>query len=63
MEKYTDSLLVLCAGVFLVLYSWDILGQLEGTAHSAAEWSMWVLWLVFLIDYFVRLYLAEDRVR
>ena len=47
--------------VFLITYSWSVIGDLRGEAWDAAEWVMWSIWIVFAIDYAVNLITAERR--
>jgi voltage-gated potassium channel len=49
------------AVVFLVAYSWSVIADLQGGAHELAEWVMWSVWIVFLIDYVVQLVTADRR--
>ena len=49
------------AVVFLVAYSWSVIGDLRGEAYRDAEWVMWTVWIVFLIDYVASLLTAERR--
>ncbi|MDF2442683.1 MAG: voltage-gated potassium channel [Subtercola sp.] len=49
--------------VFLVAYSWDVIGNLRGPANIAAEIVMWAVWGVFVVNYTANLYLAPRRWR
>jgi hypothetical protein len=49
------------AVVFLVAYSWSVIADLRGGAHELAEWVMWSVWIVFLVDYVVQLVTADQR--
>jgi voltage-gated potassium channel len=57
----TEAPLTATAVLFLVVYSWSVLADLQGDLEEAAEWVMWSLWFVFVVDYVVRLLLAEHR--
>jgi voltage-gated potassium channel len=60
-ERYTEWPLAAAAVVFLVLFSRQVLAEPHGReAHIV--WAIdWVIWGLFFLDYFVRLYLATDR--
>lgn len=47
--------------VYLVAYSWRVIGDLQGVAWSVTTWILAVTWAMFVIDYIVRLSLAENR--
>jgi voltage-gated potassium channel len=47
--------------VFLVAYSWSVIADFRGAQWQAAEWVMWSVWVVFLVDYVVTLVTAERR--
>ncbi|MGZ8804455.1 MAG: potassium channel family protein [Microbacterium sp.] len=53
--------LVIASVVFIVAYSWQVIADLQGTAHLIARLVMSVTWLMFAIDYLVRLSLASPR--
>jgi voltage-gated potassium channel len=53
--------LTACALLFLVAYAWSVIADLRGPAYEAAEWTMWGIWLVFVVDYVVSLVLAPRR--
>ena len=56
-----DWPLTVCALLFLVAYAWSVLADLHGEAYELAEWTMWGIWLVFVVDYVVSLVLAPRR--
>jgi voltage-gated potassium channel len=60
-ERYTEWPLAVAAVLFLVLFSRQVLAEPHGReAHIV--WAVnWVIWSLFFVDYFVRLYLATDR--
>jgi voltage-gated potassium channel len=47
--------------VFLVLLSADVLARPHGMADTVIESTMKAIWALFILDYLVRLYLAEPR--
>lgn len=51
------------AVVFLVVYSWAVIGDVRGEAAVRANVVMWVCWVAFAVDYSVRLVLAKQRGR
>jgi voltage-gated potassium channel len=54
--------LIAMAAVFLAAYAWPILDPgLPRDARTACGVAVFVVWLVFLVDYVVRLALAERR--
>ena len=54
--------LIAMAAVFLAAYAWPILDPgLPRGARAACGVAVFVVWLVFLVDYVVRLALAEAR--
>jgi voltage-gated potassium channel len=60
-QHTTESALTTAAVVFLIAYSWEVIGELTGTRRSVAEWSMNIVWGLFAVDVAVQLTLAEDR--
>ena len=53
--------LVVAALTFLGAYSWQVIGAPTGTYAQLAMALVIITWLVFVIDYVVNLWLAEDR--
>lgn len=49
--------------LYLVAYSWRVIGDLTGPAHVAMTLVILATWAVFIVDYLVRLMLARNRVR
>lgn len=47
--------------VYLVAYSWRVIGALTGTAYVVATLVIGATWAVFVVDYLVRLSLARNR--
>ncbi len=52
---------MIAAIVFLIAYAWAVLEQLQGGWNTCATLVMTVTWAVFVVDYFVRLSLADDK--
>jgi voltage-gated potassium channel len=61
--KFTDFPLLITAAIFVVAYSWDVIGDLHGSADDAAQIVIWITWAVFVVDYLVKLALAPRRLR
>ncbi|MGV0991012.1 MAG: potassium channel family protein [Mycobacterium sp.] len=62
-ENKAEWALAGCAVVFLALYSYEVLGQPTGRTMTIVSWLLTLLYLPFVIDYLIRIYLAENRVR
>ena len=60
-RSWTEWPVTLAAVVFLVAYSWSVIADLKGQAHEEAEWVMWSVWVIFLVDYIASLLTAERR--
>lgn len=55
---------MLLAVAFLVAYAWPILDTgLPPTTRELLESVSWAVWAAFLVDFLVRIALAEDRVK
>lgn len=59
----TEWPLIGVALVFLVVFSWAVIGDVRGEAAFRANVLMWICWAAFAVDYVVRLVLAEQRGR
>ena len=46
---------------FLISYSWRVISDLQGSGEAAALGVMTVIWLLFAVDYVVRLALAAPK--
>ncbi len=55
-KKWTDWPLMVLSVVFLVVYSWEIFYR---THIALCETVINVIWVVFVVDYVVSLWLAE----
>lgn len=62
-ESKAEWALAGCALVFLILYTYEVLGEPTGRMQTMVSWSLTLLYLPFVVDYLVRLYLAEERLR
>jgi voltage-gated potassium channel len=60
-RRWTEWPVTGAAVVFLVAYSWSVIGDLQGQAHDDAEWVMWGVWIIFVVDYIASLLTAERR--
>lgn len=60
-EAFWQWQLTVAALAFLAAYAWQVLGDLKGTAGTAATVILTVAWLMFAVDYVGRLILAERR--
>ena len=57
-KKWTDWPLMVLSVVFLVVYSWEILSR---THIALCETVINVIWVVFVVDYVVSLWLADTQ--
>lgn len=62
-EKRTEWPLAAIATIFLATYSVQVLVQPKGHSKTAIELGTAIAWVVFLVDYLVRLSLATNRIR
>jgi voltage-gated potassium channel len=60
-QKITEWPLTIAAVLFLAAYAWEIIAQLDGTYEVIAETVIQATWLLFVVDYIVRLVLAKNR--
>lgn len=60
-ERMTEWPLTAAAIVFLLAYTWEVLGNLDGAHRRLAETVINVVWVALAIDYAVRLALARHR--
>jgi voltage-gated potassium channel len=61
-RRWTEWPVTGAALLFLVAYSWSVIGDLRGAEWDAAEWVMWSVWVVFVVDFAALLLTAERRV-
>ena len=62
-ERATEWPLTGAAVVFLAAYAWEVLANAQGGAKDAAELVIDAVWVLFGVDYLVRLALASSRSR
>ncbi|MCZ4080338.1 potassium channel family protein [Rhodococcus sp. H36-A4] len=62
-ERSTEWPLAGAALTFLAIYAWTVLTQPSGLSGRIAENAVLAIWVIFGIDYLVRLTLAEQRKR
>lgn len=62
-EKAVDWPLMVAAVLFLIAYATQILISETGALSAVAEVVLWVTWVLFAVDYVVRLILAKPRGR
>ncbi len=62
-ERAAEWPLTITAVLFLLAYATQILARPQGAVEGVAEVVLWLTWAVFLIDYVVRLVVAEHRWR
>ena len=62
-ESQAEWALAACAVAFLVLYSVEVLALPSGHTARLISILLFLLYLPFMVDYVVRLMLAENRVR
>lgn len=63
-ERRTEWPLGALAVLFLVIYAWPILDeQLSHGWHRACDLTGYTIWVVFAVDYVVRVSMAADRPR
>lgn len=60
-EHRTEWPLAAVALLFLALYSVQVLAQPSGHAETAVDAGLYASYLIFVIDYLIRLYLADPR--
>ncbi|MEV8267747.1 ion channel [Microbacterium sp. NPDC076911] len=53
--------LIVASVVFIVVYSWQVIADFQGTAFMTARLIMGFTWVVFAVDYVVRLGLARQK--
>lgn len=62
-ERSTEWPLAGAALTFLAIYAWTVLTQPAGFGQRVAENAVLVIWVLFGVDYLVRLTLADQRTR
>jgi voltage-gated potassium channel len=60
--KLSPTFLQTLGIVFLAGYAWPIINpNLSPSLHSLCNWTLFIIWIFFAIDYFARLSIAEDK--
>lgn len=62
-SKLMEWPLTIAALLFMVAYAGQIIAHPSGVIGVLAEACIWITWAVFLVDYIVRLVIAEHRWR
>ncbi len=62
-QQKTEWPLTVVAILFLVAYSWEVIGDLSGCNRRVAEWMINVIWALFALDYVARFVLANQKKR
>jgi len=62
-QRISEWPLTVAALVFLGFYAWAVLADLHGPADQVAQVAITLTWVLFAVDYFVRLFLSERRWR
>lgn len=62
-RRRTDWLLLAAALAFLVAYSTQVIADADGLLGSICAATISATWLLFVVDYAVKLVLAENRLR
>lgn len=60
-RQLTHWPLIVASLVFIVVYSWQVIADLQGEAYLAAQVIVMITWVLFVVDYIVRLSLARHR--
>ncbi|MDY0908242.1 potassium channel family protein [Microbacterium sp. CFBP9034] len=55
--------LMVASLLYLIAYSWRVIGGVSGPAHFALTVIILATWALFIVDYLVRLSLANNRAR
>ncbi|HWM17968.1 MAG TPA: ion channel [Microbacterium sp.] len=53
--------LLISSLIFIVVYSWQVIADLQGTGYLVARLFILITWVSFAVDYVVRLVLAHPR--
>jgi voltage-gated potassium channel len=62
-RQYTDIPLTVAAAVFLGIYAWEVIADLQPADEVILNAVLWVIWGLFVVDYIANLLLAERRLR
>lgn len=64
LERWHDITswpLIVASLLFIVAYSWLVIANLQGTPYLVARLVMGATWVIFVVDYLVRLAIAKPR--
>ena len=62
-EKRSAVPLAVLAIAFLALWAWQVLGDLDVQTWDAVEVGILFIWVGFVVDFLVRLFFHQDKVR
>jgi voltage-gated potassium channel len=62
-RQLTDIPLTVAAAIFLAVYAWSVIADLQPPKDQITEIIMWVVWGIFVVDFVINLVLAERRIR
>ncbi|TFD46897.1 two pore domain potassium channel family protein [Cryobacterium frigoriphilum] len=60
-QRLSEWPLTATAVIFLVAYTWEVIGNLSGLSELVAEIVIGVTWAIFALDYLINLVLAPRR--
>lgn len=60
-QRLTSMPLIVASVLFIIAYSLQVILDLQGVAHTVADAIMTATWVIFAVDYGVRLALAPHR--
>ena len=60
-QRITYWPLVIASLAFLVAYSWQVIANLQGAEYVVMRTVMALTWVIFAVDYLVRLALAPRK--
>lgn len=60
-QRVTHWPLLVASFVFIVIYSWQVIADLQGAAYLVSRVLLALTWTLFVVDYLVRLSLAKPR--
>jgi voltage-gated potassium channel len=60
-RRYTDIPLTAAAAVFLAIYAWEVIGDLQPSSEVILDPILWAIWGLFVVDYITNLIIAERR--
>lgn len=60
-HQLTHWPLIVTSLIFIVVYSWQVIADLQGLAYAVARIIIGATWVVFVVDYVVRFALADPR--